>query len=284
MKLVVIVSLVALVGLLGYLSYVQVSTLNKKIKTLSSNVVDLQEKVKSLQHQAANNISLGTQQQLDTLIHQYEAELNDMQDTNEEHAGHNQECENDECDVEHTDHVMALTGGGGGVDSETHAEEQELFEELQNELHTNMEENSNTSDEDLGEFVNAHDMEDVEDVEDVELVEEDEEVDEEVDVDEEVNVDADVDVDQDVEMEEVDDGVEMEEVDEDVEMEEVDDGVSDIQRDLAEKLHDFYLGKSKNELKKLCETYGKAVTGTKELLVSRLLEVDQLRNSKVLNY
>ena len=75
MNLIPIVLGVVLLGLVGYLAYSQITSMNKKISALSSSVVELQTQVKSLQKQMNNNVSFGTEQSLDALIHQIESEI-----------------------------------------------------------------------------------------------------------------------------------------------------------------------------------------------------------------
>jgi hypothetical protein len=83
MKIIFAVGVVTLIALLGYLAYMQNASQNKKIKVLNSSVVELQGQVKELQKQVNNNVSFGTQQSLDALIHQIESEIDNQITTDE---------------------------------------------------------------------------------------------------------------------------------------------------------------------------------------------------------
>jgi hypothetical protein len=276
----------------------QTSSQNKKIKALSSSVVELQTQVKDLQKLSNNNVSFGTQQSLDALIHQMESEI-DNQD-NSEHTEHTEQLENSQD----------LSG-----QSPNQLENNELYTELENELTQEL--NSGSSDMFVEESdtdadaVNAADSADDADAVnaadsavnadavntdadvntkslegsgpvEVELLDEEESEESESESEEEVNVaSTDVDVDVNVAVVE-DDSEESEESDEESGVgfmeEDVDELQTEVQDDFMKKVHDFYLLKTQTELKNLCRKYKKPLSGTKEVLVSRILQIDKLRN------
>ena len=58
----------------------------------------------------------------------------------------------------------------------------------------------------------------------------------------------------------------------------VEDLQNEVEDDFMEKLSDFYLSKTQAELRSLCRKHKKPFSGNKQALVTRILEVDKLRN------
>jgi hypothetical protein len=276
MKVVFAVGIITLIGLLGYLTYVQSASQTKKIKTLNSSVVELQGQVKELQKQVNNNVSFGTQQSLDALIHQIESEIDNQTEPGASESasqvpqtpGENQSggMLMDEANDVGT---MGSVEGGGNTDND------ELYQELESEL------------------TNVFESEDIavsETMANVELVEEepicliDNEFDDEEDDEEEDDEEEDDEEEDDEEdAEDAEDADEEEEDDsEDDESEIGEDNVTDLQNeiedDFMEKLNDFYLSKTQAELRSLCQKHKKPLSGNKQTLVTRILQVDKLRN------
>ena len=269
MKVVFAVGVVTLIGLLGYLAYVQNASQNKKIKTLNSSVVELQGQVKELQKQVNNSVSFGTQQSLDALIHQIESEIDNQTESGA------------------TESASEVPQSGGmlmddaNLESNTQtAENEELYQELESEL-TNVFENELDS-------TTATETVQNEETTGVELVEEEEPfslIDNELDDDAEDEEDEDEDEDEDDEDDDEDEEEDEDDEDEDedeeaseIEEENVKDLQNEVEDDIMEKLNEFYLSKTQAELRSLCRKHKKPFSGNKQTLVTRILEVDKLRN------
>ena len=267
MKVVFAIGIVTLLGLLGYLAYVQNTGQNKKIKTLNSSVVELQGQVKELQKQVNNSVSFGTQQSLDALIHQIESEIDNQT----------------EPDATESASEVPQSGGmlmdDANVECNTQTtENEELYQELESEL-------TNVFESEIGTATETETVQN-EETTGVELVEEepfsfiDNELDEDTDEDEDEEDDED---DEDDEDEDEDDEDEDEDENEDEDASEIgEDNFADLQNevedDFMEKLNEFYLSKTQAELRSLCRKHKKPFSGNKQTLVTRILEVDKLRN------
>ena len=269
MKIVFAVGIVTLIGLLGYLAYVQNTSQNKKIKTLNSSVVELQGQVKELQKQVNNNVSFGTQQSLDALIHQIESEIDGQTESGAtDSATPTQQSGGmlmDEVTNEQTLNMENMETMEG-------LESEELYQELESEL-TNAFETDEVAEVDL--------------VADVELVEEVTEATEATQepislIDDELDdTEDDDDEDEDEEDDDEDDDEEDDEEDEDgseIGTDNVKELQNEVEDDFMEKLNDFYLSKTQAELRSLCRKHKKPFSGNKQTLVTRILEVDKLRN------
>jgi len=272
MNLIPIVLGVVLLGLVGYLAYSQITSMNKKISALSSSVVELQTQVKSLQKQMNNNVSFGTEQSLDALIHQIESEIDnetgqiqdipvDMVTQPSSHlpviAQENEQDDQDnQNDVEELNHDELYAELENDLETEI---DNELGNELENEL-------ENTIEDENGDNINENNNDELNVGTD------------EVDVEEPSMFDSEGDEDDEDDEEEDDEEEEDEEDEEDEEEDGDDDELEEAHENLLRKVHDYYLNKTQNELKTLCKKYNKSISGNKETLVQRLLEVDKLRN------
>ena len=286
MKIVFAIGVVTLIGLLGYLAYVQNTSQNKKIKTLNSSVVELQGQVKELQKQVNNNVSFGTQQSLDALIHQIESEIDNQVDT-----GNTEPVQENSQVQQSGGMLMDEQENNVEMDVMSSMENDELYQELESEL-TNAFANDTME---ASASATAHvsmtaDTSEVEDTSNIELVEEDvtEEpvslIDNELDYSEDEDDEEDEEDEDDEEDEEDEDDEDEDEDDEEVDEESEigEDNVkelkTEVEDDFMEKLNDFYLGKTQAELRTLCRKHKKPFSGNKQTLVSRILEVDKLRN------
>ena len=288
MKIVFAVGVVTLIGLLGYLAYVQSTSQNKKIKTLNSSVVELQGQVKELQKQVNNNVSFGTQQSLDALIHQIESEIDNQAETG------NTESVQENSQVQQSG-GMLMDGqeNNAEMDVMSSMENDELYQELESELtnafaNDTIETSASASASTPVPVSMTTATSEVADTSNVELVEEDviEEsvslIDNELDYSEEEEEDDSDDEESDEDDEEEDDDDEDDDNDEEEESEIGEDNVkelkTEVEDDFMEKLNDFYLGKTQAELRTLCRKHKKPFSGNKQTLVTRILEVDKLRN------
>ena len=279
MKIVFAVGIVTLLGLLGYLAYVQNTSQNKKIKTLNSSVVELQGQVKELQKQVNNNVSFGTQQSLDALIHQIESEIDGQTESGAtDSATHTQPQQSggmlmDGTNNEQTLNMETMEGLGS----------EELYQELESEL-TNVFATEEV--EEVEEVAEVAEVAEVEEVANVELVEEagesisliDDELDDTEDEDDE---DDEEDDDEDDDEDDEDDDEDDDDDDEDgseIGVDNVKELQNEVEDDFMEKLNDFYLSKTQAELRSLCRKHKKPFSGNKQTLVTRILEVDKLRN------
>ena len=276
MKVVFAVGVVTLVALLGYLAYMQHTSQNKKIKVLNSSVVELQGQVKELQKQVNNNVSFGTQQSLDALIHQIESEIDSQTNAN------------DIPEQEHENRLLETTQGK--TESQHELQNEQIYDELETELTQELSHDMNEMFQDseplnISLIDNELDEEVV--VEEVEAVEDDNEEDKDED-DKEEEEDEEEEDEEEEEEEEEEDEEEEEEEDEEEEDEEEDldlmgeDCVQELQNevedDFMEKLSEFYLSKTQAELRSLCRKHKKPFSGNKQTLVTRILEVEKLRN------
>ena len=283
MNLVLIALGVVLMGLLGYLAYSQTTSLNKKISAISSSVVELQTQVKGLQKQLNNNVSFGTEQSLDALIHQIESEIDNE-------TGQIQDAPTD----------MPVSDSTANLPTISEDENNDMYAELESELAQEFDIQEGGTNEGQGDnnnnvehVISGSDQVDVEemsdehhsnDVDTGDTVEDDDDDDDDDDIpsmfDEDNDADEDEDEDEDNDGDEDEDEDEDNDEDNNVEND-VEELQSDIKEDFIKKIHDYYLDKTQNELKTLCKTHNKSYSGNKEVLVSRLLEVDSLRNISV---
>jgi hypothetical protein len=282
MKLnITVILLAVLVVAIGYLGYVQSRTLSKKIQSLSSAVVDMQSHVKTLQLQSGNNVSFDINN-IDSIIHKYESELENIE-------------RNKTGDVPQTG--GDATGTNSNIESGN--PEQYVTEEFMKEM-SQMEmppipgqmfmaeivvgqDTDNTQQENLKDSIEIMEVVDAEE-EEVSGQESGQESGEESG--EESGQESGEDGEDEDEDENEDDVEEEESVSQKISLD-----LSSFQEtqntkniklmvsdELTKKLRNHYLKKSKSELKHLCEQFKKSSAGTKDVLVSRVLEVDELKN------
>jgi hypothetical protein len=281
MNIVPIILGVVLFGLLGYLAFSQVLSINKKISAISSSVVELQTQVKDIQKQVNNNVSFGTDQSLDALIHQIESEIDNE-------TGQIQDTPNDiptqslpsVSDYNETEQI-----------NDNDLNHDELYADLENDLNNEFETINNEEGANMpvsitenptnydNTSVNIELVEDTEDEnnEDNGDTEEPSMFDSEGEDDDEDDNEDDNEDNEDYEDDD-EDNEDDEDDDEDNDEDDEDDDEDEGGDELTQKLHEHYLNKTQNELKNLCRKHNKSIGGNKETLVTRLLEVKSLRN------
>jgi phosphopantothenoylcysteine synthetase/decarboxylase len=262
MKVVFAIGIVTLLGLLGYLAYVQNASQNKKIKTLNSSVVEIQGQVKELQKQVNNSVSFGTQQSLDALIHQIESEID----------GQTESGATASSEVPQSGGILM---DDANIESNIQTtENEELYQELESKLTDVFDSEIATETDQTDETTGVVLIEEEHfSLIDDELDEEDEDEEDEEDEDEDED-DENEDKDEDDEGDEDNENEEVSEIEE----ENIKDLQNEVEDDFMEKLNEFYLSKTQSELRSLCRKHKKPFSGNKQTLVTRILEVDKLRN------
>ena len=239
-----------LVLALGYLGWLQFKTVNKKIQALSATVTSLQENMKTLQATQSNNVNFDIKN-IDSLIEKYE---NELHETNQENDEVTQNNEYDEEDFEN-------------LDEESRDDEEEYYEENNNTEQTQQLET------------------DFNEIAEVEEVQEDENDDDDDDDDDDDNDDEDIEYVEEENLEDVGgDNLEENASSHKISLDLTHPDNSEIKVIVSnelEKIKKHYSKKTKNELKNILKTYNKSLTGSKDTLISRILEVDQLKNINI---